>query len=283
VIWCLTTGILAFISLAVTLQTSEVIAEISTPSDNSPANPVDYYPTITRASDFELERWRNGVLEGVVGGGLLVHGPTANAVAEALLSLLEFHRSSTPPVFPDDVVCEVTPLHSFIQRWHNIRMYVLMFPVILSLMIYISGPGPQAGVGNGPVCSVLRAGVHRLVEKSPIFNLRGDFYHASFLPVISLHRENSFWVAGFWSAIHLVTLLLAPDPISPWLLYAAAYGKEGFPTDLNYIRALDPTSAQILDPWFAFGAADTLSDDVLGPIQQLLMTYLDVHEVSLRF
>jgi hypothetical protein len=147
-------------------------------------------------------------------------------------------------------------------------------------MYRISGSGHEVGIGDGPVCSVLRAGVRKLTENSPIFNLRGDFYHPSFLSVTSSYRENSFWVAGFWSAVHLVTLLLTPDPISPWVLYAAAYGKGGLPKELKYIRTLDPTSAQILEPWFTFGATDTLSDGVFGPIQQLLMTYLDVHEVS---
>jgi hypothetical protein len=129
------------------------------------------------------------------------------------------------------------------------------------------------------VCGVLRAGVRHLVNNSPIFNLRGDFYHPAFLPVPSSYRENHFWRAGFWSAFHLITLLLTPDPISPWLLYAAVYGKEGLPKDLDYIRALDPTSANILEPWFAFKATEILHDGVLGPIQQLLMQYLDVHEV----
>jgi hypothetical protein len=109
--------------------------------------------------------------------------------------------------------------------------------------------------------------------------LRGDYYHPSFLPVPSSSRATHFWVAGFWSAIHLVTLLLIPDPISPWLFYSAVYGKEGIPKDLEYIRALDPASATILDPWFTFTATDCLDNNPTGPIQQLLIAYLDIYEV----
>lgn len=138
-----------------------------------------------------------------------------------------------------------------------------------------SGPA----LGDGPTRSVLRAGVRKVTENSPIFGLRGEFYHPLFFPVASSYRENAFWVAGFWSAIHVIALRLTPDPITPWLLYAAVYGRDGFPTDLQYIRALDPVSAATLEPWYAFQFTDTLRDGVLGPVQQLLMTYLDIHEV----
>jgi hypothetical protein len=100
--------------------------------------------------------------------------------------------------------------------------------------------------------------------------------------VASSRREDKFWVAGFWSAVHLVTLLLTPDPISPWLLYAAVYGESGLPTDLESIRALDPHSATTLEPWFALRATDIIGDGVGGPVQQLLMLHLDIHEVSSR-
>jgi hypothetical protein len=73
---------------------------------------------------------------------------------------------------------------------------------------------------------------------------------------------------------------LTPDPISPWLLYAAVYGQDGLPRDLNYIRALDPVAAEILEPWFRFHPTNVIDDGFLGPIQQLLITYLEIHEVS---
>jgi len=142
---------------------------------------------------------------------------------------------------------------------------------------FFSGSGPQVGTGRGPLAAVLRAGVRKLVE-SAVFNLRGDFYHLDFHPV-NFGRDTAAWIAGFWSAVHLITLKLTPDPISPWLLYAAVYGKGGLPNDLNYIRALDPTAAKILEPWFSSQPTDIISDDLLDPIRQLLITYLEIHEV----
>jgi len=104
-----------------------------------------------------------------------------------------------------------------------------------------------------------------------------------FSPEASSIRENKFWIAGFWSAFHVIVLKLAPDPISPWLLYAAVYGEAGFPTELEYIHAIDPASATILEPWYSFQATDTLYDSMTGSVRQLLMTYLDIHEVGYIF
>jgi len=147
------------------------------------------------------------------------------------------------------------------------------------IFIYKSASNHNISTGNGPIRAVLRAGVHKIIERFPIFGLRGDFYHPIFFPVMSSCRTNAFWIAGVWSAIHMMMLHLAPDPISPWLLYAAACGRDGFPTDIGYIRALDPFSATVLEPWFSFNATDTLGDDMTGPIQQLLIAYLELPEV----
>jgi hypothetical protein len=89
-----------------------------TTSDDFGPNPF----TIPRASDIELNHWQSEVFVETDGEGLDVEGPTAEAVAEALLSLLESHQSSIPFVSPEGVFCAATPLVSFIQRWHHIRM-----------------------------------------------------------------------------------------------------------------------------------------------------------------
>ena len=153
------------------------------------------------------------------------------------------------------------------------------YTLLLFTDTFISGSGPEVGTGKGPLAAVLRAGVQKLVDDSPIFTRRGDFYHLAFLPV-NFGRHTLSWIAGFWSAIHLIALGISPDPISPWLLYAAVYGKNDFPKDLHYIRALDPAAADILEPWFAFSPTDVIGDSLLGSIPQLLVTYLELHEVG---
>jgi hypothetical protein len=130
--------------------------------------------------------------------------------------------------------------------------------------------------------AVLREGVTILTE-SPIFGLRGNFYHLNYQDATTSERKNEHWGAGFWSAIHLISLKLTPDPITPWLFYAAVYGESEFPTEQDYIRGMDPYSATILEPWYAFHAGDVLPNGVNGPVQQLLMTYLGVYEVCLNF
>ena len=130
--------------------------------------------------------------------------------------------------------------------------------------------------------SVLRAGIRALVG-SPLFVLQGDFYCLALLSIPSSPRREDFWTAGFWCALHMVSLCLTPDPVSPWLFFAVIYGRNGLPSDLDYIRALDPTSANKLEPWFKFRPTDTLhSTDHMNPVRQLLVSYLDIHDVSIH-
>jgi hypothetical protein len=77
----------------------------------------------------------------------------------------------------------------------------------------------------------------------------------------------------------MIHLGLAPDPITPWLLYAAVCGR--LPEKLTYIRALDPSSAAILEPWYNFSASDILGNEPQCQIRQLLVIYLDINDVSL--
>src|ERR1700722_4665854 len=57
------------------------------------------------------------------------------------------------------------------------------YTLLLFTDTFISGSGPEVGTGKGPLAAVLRAGVQKLVDDSPIFTRRGDFYHLAFLPV----------------------------------------------------------------------------------------------------
>jgi hypothetical protein len=136
--------------------------------------------------------------------------------------------------------------------------------------------------GNGPKRAVLRAGVRALVQDTPRFGHQGDFFQPIFYSILPTPREKEFWVTGTWCALHLLHLGLMPDPITPWLIYAAVGGKDRFRFDLDYIRALDPTSAKILKPWFEFDETGVLGEnDPLNPIRQLLITYLNISDVSL--
>jgi hypothetical protein len=133
-------------------------------------------------------------------------------------------------------------------------------------------------MGIGPNRAVFRAGVHALVDM-PIWGRRGDFFHLVLFPLSESPRKRNFWVGGTWSALHMIHLGLAPDPITPWLLYAAVCGR--LPEKLTYIRALDPSSAAILEPWYNFSASDILGNEPQCQIRQLLVIYLDINDVSL--
>jgi hypothetical protein len=133
-------------------------------------------------------------------------------------------------------------------------------------------------MGLGPQRAVFRKGVQIILEM-PIWGRRGDHFHPVLFPLNSSPRKKHFWVAGTWSALHMLHLGLAPDPITPWWFYAAVYGENGLPENLAYIRALDPTSATVLEPWFTFTHSDILGNDAGSPIRQLLIVYLELNDV----
>jgi hypothetical protein len=138
----------------------------------------------------------------------------------------------------------------------------------------------QSAIGDGPARAVLRAGVLSLVQKSRLFGLRGDYYHPLLMPVSSSSRKGKFWVAGFWTAVHILNLGVTPFPITPWWFYAIAGGKDNLPVDLDYIRVLDAESAADLEPWFKFTAEDILRpNDHTSPVGQLLINHLNFHDV----
>jgi hypothetical protein len=138
----------------------------------------------------------------------------------------------------------------------------------------------DVGFGDGPNRAVFRAGVHAIVENSPQWGRRGSYYHPILFPLSSSPRKRDFWVAGTWCALHMIHLRLVPDPITPWWLYAAIYGQDGLPSDLASIRALDPTSSALLEPWFDFTSSQVVGSDPTSPIRQLLTVYLGINDVS---
>jgi hypothetical protein len=141
-------------------------------------------------------------------------------------------------------------------------------------------PDAAAAVGNGPCRAVLRAGV-RLILQAGLFAQHGEFYNPLFYPLDFSTREADYWVAGYWSALHILILGVLPDPITPWLFYASVYEKAGLPLNIDYIHALDPTLANELEPWFNFRAGDILqAHDHMNPVRQLLINRLEIHDVS---
>ena len=92
----------------------------NTPDDDIAADPVPFLIPI--ADEFEIDIWQTDILEHAHREGLSISGPTSDAVAEALLSILTSKRSSSPFVCPEGVVCTNVELRSFIHRWHDMRM-----------------------------------------------------------------------------------------------------------------------------------------------------------------
>jgi hypothetical protein len=101
--------------------------------------------------------------------------------------------------------------------------------------------------------------------------------HFNGLPSIS--RQRSLWTHGFLSAIHIHTLLLGPDPLSPWVIYAAmCSGVSAWDDlDLALISRLDPEAGKTLAPWFSIDSQTTFSStDFESSVACLLVQYCDL-------
>jgi hypothetical protein len=71
--------------------------------------------------------WQIKIFEETQGEGLTISGPSAEAIADALILMLECHQSSTAYQSPPGVISQNMPLRNFIQRWHTIQMYDCIF------------------------------------------------------------------------------------------------------------------------------------------------------------
>jgi hypothetical protein len=81
--------------------------------------------------------------------------------------------------------------------------------------------------------------------------------------------------------MHILILGLMPDPITPWLFFACAYGERGLPVTFEQTQMLDPALANVLEPWFRFRCQDGLPPQDYGsPVRQLLINHLDIQDVS---
>lgn len=139
------------------------------------------------------------------------------------------------------------------------------------------------GIGDGPQLATIRASINT-VKTSKLWGELNGFYRP-LLYTVPAHppreRVAQLWAYGALMAIHLVVASLGPDPVSPWILYACIFGTFDH-IDPELIHYLDPTAAEVLRPWFAFTSSDTFAAlDYFHPVRQLLVTYLDISDVSL--
>lgn len=114
-----------------------------------------------------------------------------------------------------------------------------------------------------------------------------DYAVLHFTQLQPIARLRKLWADGTLAAIHIQTILAGPDPISPWLLYAAMCSSNSAWDDLDYgfIESLDPDAAKTLQPWFSVNAGTTFSpSDFTSPISLLLNHYcnLQVSAVYLK-
>jgi hypothetical protein len=110
------------ISLARRSSTPRYFAD-STSSQNSREDQVHPTISIPMAAPYEIDAWQSALYEEVDDEpGLRASGPTADTVAMTLLSLLKHHRCGSDFTPPGGVTCDIQPLGSFLNPFHQIEL-----------------------------------------------------------------------------------------------------------------------------------------------------------------
>lgn len=139
-------------------------------------------------------------------------------------------------------------------------------------------------IGVGPERAVFREAISSRLEDRSRWSDRTDGGYAqpiftTLLGGIVRSRTTAFYVDGTLAALHMGFLGVGPEPMSPWIVYAATQQDwNGMDLSLDFIRALDSSKATLLEPWFDFPQDVVLSfpQDFHHPVVQLAGHYLSL-------
>lgn len=160
-----------------------------------------------------------------------------------------------------------------------IKIYQLYFDVLSSGDL----KNATYGIGDGPLRAVMRAVVEAIGRNNTVWRVGTRYNKIHFNGLPSLDRQRTLWAHGILAAIHIQTLLLGPDPISPWILYAAMCDGPSAWDDLDFslIERLDPDAAKTLSHWWPITKDTTFSaSDTKSKLSFILNHYCDF-EVSI--
>ena len=138
--------------------------------------------------------------------------------------------------------------------------------------------------GKGVERGVFDSAVAEVAGNKNYFRDADAYVIPHFTPLPLQDKERVLWwkACGTLCALYLMYYGRGPSPISPFLLLAAIGGEDAFQKlSLDTIWALDPASAEALQPWFALDPLQDLPTDPMDPVCQLLIQLLDI-EVRAR-
>ncbi len=148
----------------------------------------------------------------------------------------------------------------------------MSFPFdLLSLAdIYVSASLPSDhGIGDSPMRSVMRHLVQLVVGQHRYWQSHGRYHVIRWFGRRDprLERDAALRTAGFISLLHLVLLLVGPDPISPWLLLLALLRRSyACRVDEPFMASVDAGLLLSVQPWRSLDTTRPLPQEPAHPL-----------------
>lgn len=222
-------------------------------------------------------------------GTVSIQADSITAMAKTVISMTELHSpykgvaDYSFHLEPGVIHCDEVPPQAWLSNMRDLQLYVSH--LFNNNNKYINYSHSESGSGNGPLRGLMRALVAEIVANDQYWVRMGsDYAVLQFTQLQPLVRLRKLWADGTLAAIHIQTTLAGPDPISPWLLYAAMCSSDLAWDDLDYsfIESLDPDAAKTLQPWFLVNAGTIFAaSDFTSPVSLLLNHYCNLQASAL--
>ncbi|KAM6499074.1 hypothetical protein JOM56_004582 [Amanita muscaria] len=215
-------------------------------------------PVIDRLTSAEVDSWRRDIQTHprVGNTGVYIRAPDSETLAQTLIALLQLQASDKQST------AGFEPAQGVVVRVPDITSLMNAFP-----LFQIQGNQSEGSTGIGPVREVYDTALSLRIrdEKRWSPSTTGGYHTVNLCSNPAMEDKSlalEYKVDGMLFALYLITVGVGPDPISPFVLYAACVDdveSMELPKDYALGMVPDDSTAKAVDEIFEFNPTDTVS------------------------
>ncbi|KAM6495119.1 hypothetical protein JOM56_009742 [Amanita muscaria] len=215
-------------------------------------------PVIDRLTSAEVDSWRRDIQTHprVGNTGVYIRAPDLETLAQTLIALLQLQASDKQST------AGFEPAQGVVVRVPDITSLMNTFP-----LFQIQGNQSEGSTGIGPVREVYDTALSLRIrdEKWWSPSTTGGYHTINLCSNPAMEDKSlalEYKVDGMLFALYLITVGVGPDPISPFVLYAACVDdveSMELPKDYALGMVPDDSTAKAVDEIFEFNPTDTVS------------------------
>ncbi|KAM6489605.1 hypothetical protein JOM56_014927 [Amanita muscaria] len=215
-------------------------------------------PVIDRLTSAEVDSWRRDIQTHprVGNTGVYIRAPDSETLAQTLIALLQLQASDKQST------AGFEPAQGVVVRVPDITSLMNAFP-----LFQIQGNQSEGSTGIGPVREVYDTALLLRIrdEKRWSPSTTGGYHTVNLCSNPAMEDKSlalEYKVDGMLFALYLITVGVGPDPISPFVLYAACVDdveSMELPKDYALGMVPDDSTAKAVDEIFEFNPTDTVS------------------------